>query len=176
MSDKNLSLFGTNEPETQAQEIKMTPSVAWSLYVDGASRGNPGKAGAGVYIFSSDKKMIKRGYYLGLKTNNQAEYLALLLGLYTVKQQIKKGDTLAVYSDSQLLVRQLNGMYRIKSPELVPLHTLAMMLLRELKGTINHIMREKNPVADAMANEGIDKKQVVPSDFAEYISRHGIFL
>lgn len=175
MSDKNLSLFDPEEINTGAEEIKIVSPSAWSLYVDGASRGNPGKAGAGVYIFSS-KKMIKRGFYVGLKTNNQAEYLALLLGLFLVKQQTKKGDTLAVYSDSQLLVRQLSGMYRVKSPELAPLHVLALAQLRELKGTINHIMREKNPVADAMANEGIDKKQIVPPDFAEYISQHGIYL
>ena len=176
MSDRNLSLFGNNEVPKPTEEIKVLPPVAWSLYVDGASRGNPGKAGAGVYIFSSDKKMIKRGFYLGLKTNNQAEYLALLVGLFIVKQQTKKGDTLAVYSDSQLLVRQLSGMYRVKSPELAPIHALGLVMLRELRGSINHIMREKNPVADAMANEGIDKKQSVPPDFAEYISRHGIFI
>jgi ribonuclease HI len=176
MSDRNLSLFGPEEVSIKTEEIKIAPPVAWNLYVDGASRGNPGKSGAGVYIFSSDKKMIKRGFYLGLKTNNQAEYLALLLGLFILKQHAKKGDTLAVYSDSQLLVRQLSGMYRVKSPELAPIHALGLVLLRELRGSINHIMREKNPVADAMANEGIDKKQVVPPDFAEYISRHGIYL
>ena len=166
MSDTNLSLFGTDE----------TPKpTAWSLYVDGASRNNPGKAGAGVYAFT-DKKMIKKGFYLGVKTNNQAEYLALLLGFFFIKQQTKKGDMLAVYSDSQLLVRQLSGVYRVKSPEIAPLHAVALTLLRELKGSINHILREKNPIADAMANEGIDKKQSVPPDFVEFISHHGISL
>jgi ribonuclease HI len=174
MSDKNMSLFG-NDYEDAVTSSVQTPSK-WTLHVDGASRNNPGKSGAGVYGQCAGKDVFKKGIFLGTKTNNQAEYLALLYGLFLLKKQLKKGDIVWLYSDSQLLVRQLLGQYRVKSPELIQLHKVAFGVIKEINGKIFHILREKNPIADEMANEGIDRKHPVPHDFAEYLKHHGISL
>lgn len=170
MNEKNRSIFDT------AHEEVATGHASWTLHVDGASRNNPGKAGAGVYGTCNGKDVFKKGIFLGVKTNNQAEYLALLYGLFSLKKQLKKGDKVSLYSDSQLLVRQLLGEYRVKAPELIQLHKVAVHFLQEIDGKIFHIMREKNPVADALANEGIDKKHPLPHDFAEFLTHHGISL
>lgn len=138
---------------------------AWRLFVDGAARNNPGPAGAGLYIEKDGEPFLKKGFYLGKKTNNQAEYMALLLGIFFIKQHIHEHDTLLIVSDSQLLVRQLQGLYRIKNQDLVALYQCATRLLDRMKYGVDHVLREHNKVADAMANEGIDKKIPVPQDF-----------
>ncbi|MBI5286581.1 MAG: ribonuclease HI family protein [Deltaproteobacteria bacterium] len=130
----------------------------FSLYVDGASRGNPGEAGAGVVILDEDGNMVKRlKYYLGVTTNNQAEYKALLLALKEVCSKQYAVGRLKIYSDSELLVRQIKGEYRVKDKGLKPLYQEVMGLLRGLKGyDIIHISREENSVADRLANQAID--------------------
>ena len=148
----------------------------YTIFTDGASRGNPGKSGAGVYATCDSKEIFKKGIYLGKRTNNQAEYLALLYGLFLLKKQLKKGDAVSLFSDSQLLVRQITGHYRVKAVEILPLHAAALSVVKEINGKIFHIMREKNPVADAMANDGIDRKQPVSHDFTEFLKHHGISL
>ena len=116
--------------------------------VDGASRGNPGDAGCGAVV-----KELSR--YLGRTTNNVAEYEALLMGIDALLQLGRK--KIRVQSDSQLLVRRLNGEYRIKDEKLKVLYQRAVTLLRQFDGyRILHVYREMNQLADRMANRGID--------------------
>src|ERR1700733_1037262 len=106
MTQKNMSIFDSPpNPREKAYNH-------WKLFIDGAARNNPGPAGAGIYITKNDKPFKKLGFYLGVKTNNQAEYGALLLGLHALKATWDSRDHLDIISDSQLLVRQFKGEYR----------------------------------------------------------------
>ena len=124
--------------------------------VDGAARGNPGEAGCGAVIYDERGKLQDELYrYLGHATNNVAEYEGLLMGLEGVLRL--GGKTLRVESDSQLLVRQLNGLYRVKDEKLKRLHQKASSLLRQFQAyRIIHVPREQNRVADKLANRAID--------------------
>jgi ribonuclease HI len=125
--------------------------------VDGASRGNPGEAGSGAVIFDETGKTIgELTRYLGRATNNVAEYEGLLMGLEEALRL--GGKRLRVESDSELLVRQLNGVYRVKDEKLSRLYQKAQALLRQLDSyRIIHVRREKNRVADRLANQAIDE-------------------
>lgn len=136
----------------------------WELYVDGAARNNPGPAGAGIYIRKDGEPVIKHGFYLGVKTNNQAEYLALLLGVYSAGLHMQKNDSLAIKTDSELMVRQLTGVYRVKNQELARIYHALRSYLNALHYTIQHVPREQNKIADMLANMGIDKKIEVPQE------------
>lgn len=128
------------------------------LFTDGASRGNPGPAGLGVVI-EDDQGMRLRGLHrwLGVKTNNEAEYAALIEGLKAVRDW--KPDRLEIYLDSKLVVEQMNGRYKIKAPELIPLQREAAELLREFSDVgISHVERARNRGADDLANKAIDEK------------------
>jgi ribonuclease HI len=124
--------------------------------VDGAARGNPGEAGCGAVIYDETGTVRQALYrYLGKATNNVAEYEGLLLGLEAVLGM--GGVPLRVESDSQLLVRQLNGLYRVKDEKLKPLHQRALDLLQRLERyRIIHVRREQNQQADRLANQAID--------------------
>ncbi len=151
---------------------KSIVGTIWHLYIDGAARNNPGPAGAGVVI-SKDEQIIKQdGFFLGSKTNNQAEYLALLLGIFLVKPYMKVHEQLIIISDSQLLVQQLNGVYRVKDTHLRQLFTIAQQLLIGVSCQVKHVLREHNKEADAMANKGIDTKHAVPEAFLQLLSDH----
>lgn len=131
------------------------------IHVDGGSRGNPGPAGAGVVIRSEQSGLIhEAGYWLGTMTNNAAEYQALIRALQRAQ---RCGDQpLAVCSDSELLVRQITGQYRVKSPGLAPLyHQVQMLLLKVSCWRFQHVPREENSRADALANMAMDAKRDV---------------
>ena len=131
--------------------------LEWLLMVDGAARGNPGPAGCGAVI-CDDKGAVVRALsrYLGHATNNVAEYEALLMGLDALVEL--KRRKIVVQSDSQLLVRQLNGEYRVKDAKLKVLYQRAISLLRQFDSyRIVHVRRELNKVADRLANRGIDE-------------------
>ena len=133
-------------------------SAALHLHVDGASRGNPGEAGFGVHVTAENGSEVASLYgYLGKATNNVAEYQALLHGL---RFAIARGAArVEVYSDSELLVRQIEGRYRVKNAGLVPLHREAQSLLaRFAKARVAHVPREKNCDADALANRAVDER------------------
>jgi ribonuclease HI len=132
--------------------------VALRLHVDGASRGNPGEAGFGVHVTAPDGSEVASLYgYLGTATNNVAEYQALLHGLRFALARGAKA--VEVYSDSELLVRQLEGRYRVKNPGLVPLHREAQSLLtRFARAKLAHVPRESNREADALANQAVDER------------------
>jgi ribonuclease HI len=148
----------------------------WTLRVDGASRNNPGPSGAGIYIEKDGVLVIKEGYYLGIKTNNQAEYLALLLGLFIIEQQAHVQDSVRIFSDSQLLVRQLIGMYKVKEPHLRLIYLVCKEKMQKFEVTIAHVMREHNTQADEMANHGVDCKVLPPQQYIALLKDYDILL
>ncbi len=128
------------------------------LYIDGASKGNPGKAGAGIWITNEEGERIsEKSRYLGHKTNNEAEYWALLLGLQEARRL--GGERVQVFTDSELVERQMRGIYRVKDLNLKILHNV---VLEHLKGfssfEIRFIPREENKEADRLANEAIQRR------------------
>jgi len=127
-----------------------------TLRTDGACRGNPGPAGAGVLIEAEGTSgRIEISEYLGETTNNVAEYSAILLGLR--KAEELSPSSLTIYSDSELLVRQILGEYRVKSPRLRPLFEETVRRLRRFPSArILHVGREENSEADRLANRAID--------------------
>jgi len=130
--------------------------------VDGAARGNPGEAGCGAVICDENRKVLKKlCLYLGHATNNVAEYEGLLLGLKEVVRS--GGKRVVVQSDSELLVRQLNGLYRVKNEKLKRLYQRAVGLLHQLEACrIIHVAREHNRMADQLANQAIDDALIRP--------------
>ena len=139
--------------------IRMKPPPAHYLiaHTDGGARGNPGPAGYGVVIHdSSGKKVAGLSEYLGRQTNNVAEYQALIGALeYAVEHGPK---ALKVVSDSELLVRQIKGIYKVKEPTLRDLHARASQLVRQLEWfEIEHVLRGHNREADDLANQAMDK-------------------
>ena len=127
-----------------------------TLRTDGASRGNPGPAGIGAVIESDGTGLkVELCAYIGETTNNVAEYRALLLALDEAEKHSPASIT--VRSDSELLVRQLNGLYKVKSPHLKPLYLDAVRRLRRFpEARILHVGREENTEADLLANRAID--------------------
>jgi ribonuclease HI len=133
------------------------PARVLRLFTDGAARGNPGPAGLGLVLEDEEGMRLWGGHrYLGTATNNQAEYLALIAGLQEAARW--RPDRLEVYMDSQLVVEQLAGRYRVKSGDLRPLHAEALRLLGGFREScVRHVPREKNRGADALANRAIDE-------------------
>lgn len=130
------------------------------VFCDGGSRGNPGPAAAGVAITDHNGEVIlETNEYLGIRTNNYAEYSAVILALNTLlPQSIKKAD---FYLDSELVTKQLNGEYRVKHVDMKPLHTQVLQLTKELKDkgvlvSFSHVRREYNKLADAQVNVCLD--------------------
>jgi len=136
--------------------------AALHLYVDGASRGNPGEAAFGVHVTDeAGRTVAELKGYLGRATNNVAEYQALVHGLRWAFEQGAR--RVKVFSDSELLVRQMGGAYRVKNPGLLALHREA----RELRGrfehtSIAHVPRERNREADRLANLALDERAAKP--------------
>jgi ribonuclease HI len=126
-------------------------------YSDGGARGNPGPAGYGVVIKDeTGKKIAELSQYLGHQPTNVAEYLGLIAALeYVIKHGHK---ALKVISDSELLVRQIKGIYKVKNSVLKELHARAKELIAKLDWfSIEHVLRGKNSEADRLANEAMDK-------------------
>jgi ribonuclease HI len=131
---------------------------ALRLYTDGAARGNPGPAGLGMVIEDDQGLRLWGGCsYVGTATNNRAEYLALITGLGKAAEW--RPDRLEVFLDSQLVVEQVTGRWKVKHADLRPLHEQAVRLLRGFpRVTVSHVPRERNRGADALANKAIDER------------------
>jgi len=127
-----------------------------TIRTDGGSRGNPGPAAAGVVIFDKKKKVLfQGGFFLGSATNNVAEYSALLRGLELAQQL--GGTDLQVFCDSELIVKQVNGEYRVKNAQLKNYHNQIVSLLSQFpQATVRHVYRSDNQDADAMVNQSLD--------------------
>ena len=128
------------------------------IHIDGASRGNPGEAGFGVHVAEPDGRIRAELYgYLGRATNNVAEYQALLHALrYALAQGARR---VRVFSDSELVVRQVEGRYRVKHPDILPLFREAVALRgRFEEATVEHVRREQNRDADRLANRALDER------------------
>jgi ribonuclease HI len=126
-------------------------------HIDGGARGNPGPAGYGVVIEDQDgRRIADLSEFLGIQTNNHAEYRGLLAALqYAVGHDSK---ALQVVSDSELMVRQIKGIYNVKSPALAELHQQVRALIRKLRWfEIGHVLRGDNRDADRLANEAMDR-------------------
>jgi ribonuclease HI len=171
-NDKQLGLFDECDPVLEPS----AKSNKWLLYTDGASRRNPGPSGAGVYIVKNDESFFKQGFFLGTKTNNQAEYLALVLGLYYVKKHMASTDAVYIMSDSELLIRQMKGEYRVKNKELKQLFDVSKTLLHNVKHSFCHIMREYNVDADELANHGVDSKTLPTQAFLSFLQSHDVHI
>ena len=140
-----------------AQPSAASDDAFATLWTDGAARGNPGPSGIGVMLKSpSGEVIVAEGRFVGHSTNNVAEYKALLLGLeLALERGVRKVE---VRADSELLIKQLKGEYRVRNPGLLPLYEQAQALLARLEAfRMKHVRREQNAEADRLANEGIDR-------------------
>lgn len=138
----------TVEKSLQADEVK--------LYADGGSRGNPGPSASGyVLLDAHDGLLVDKGEYLGITTNNQAEYTALKLGLEEAKTL--NARIVHVYMDNLLVVNQMKGVFKVKNRDLWPIHEAIKDLIKQFKEvTFTHVPRELNKAADAAVNRALD--------------------
>jgi ribonuclease HI len=152
-------LFADAAPEANAPT---GATAAYRANIDGGSRGNPGPASYGVVIRDPRGQIVaKLKKYIGRSTNNVAEYYGLIAALdYAQQHSIR---ALHVQSDSELLVRQMRGQYKVKSPELRPLFERARKMAQTFASfKIEHVYREQNAEADALANEALDETSGKP--------------
>ncbi len=134
-------------------ETRILRVIAW---IDGAARGNPGPAGYGVYMKKDDGELIEISGYLGRTTNNVAEYAGLVDALTVAAEEGAR--EVEIVSDSELLVKQMLGQYRVKHPNLVPMHAQAKAIARRFtRFSIRHTLRAGNKDADRLANLAVDR-------------------
>jgi ribonuclease HI len=127
------------------------------IYTDGGARGNPGPAGLGAVLYDTDRKKVAEvSQFLGVATNNQAEYRAVIAALE--KARALGAAELDFYLDSELVVKQLNREYKVKNKDLAPLFLMIYNLSLSFRRiTYTHIFREQNQAADQLANEAMDR-------------------
>ena len=133
--------------------------MKFTLFADGGSRGNPGPAASGAVITDANGSVVREvGTYLGQTTNNVAEWTGLITGL---EAALELGATeITVRMDSELVVKQLTGVYRVKHPNMIPLHAKATTLLRRFaRVDIAHVPRKANAAADAVVNAVLDARR-----------------
>lgn len=139
-------------------EEKTTHITEVQLYADGGSRGNPGPSASGYVLMDmSNKVALSSGEYLGITTNNQAEYQALKLGLEAALKNFQSREV-HVYMDSMLVVNQMKKVFKVKNRDLWPIHdAITAMLPKFDKVTFDHVPRELNRLADAEVNKALDE-------------------
>ena len=165
---EQLNLFSKDSED--AELVGCNDVNVWKLYTDGASRNNPGPSGVGFILLNNDKTICEQGFFIGNKTNNQAEYTALVSGIFFAKEFMSPNDKLAIYADSQLLIRQMNGQYRVKDAKLKQLQTVAYELLEGYQYSFCHVYRDQNTRADELANRGLDKKVPLPKKLVDILA------
>jgi probable phosphoglycerate mutase len=132
-----------------------------NIYTDGGSRGNPGISGYGLVIYEDKQKVLyQEGKFLGIKTNNEAEYSGIIAAIEWVKKNKTNYNItqLNFFADSQLMIRQFQGLYKVKAPTLLPLYAQAQQLLAQinLPTKFTDVRREFNKLADELANQAMD--------------------
>ena len=172
--EKQLNFLQDETPLVNPQECDTQNIQILKIYIDGAARKNPGPAGSGICLKKGEETVFEQGFFLGDRTNNQAEYFALLLAVFFVEQYVKKGDLVLIYSDSQLLVRQMLGMYVVRDSILKKMKQIAQEMLVGYNVKFCHVYRDQNQQADLLANRGIDKKIPLPKKFLDIMQLHGI--
>jgi ribonuclease HI len=126
------------------------------FFTDGGSRGNPGPSASGVVILTMKSDVVEAfGEYLGTTTNNVAEWTAVKLALEAIAKY--EPTRVHAFMDSELVCKQLNGIYRVKHPDLIPLYRAVVELAKSYNVTFQHVYREKNKLADAQVNLAIDR-------------------
>jgi ribonuclease HI len=159
------SLFDPPEQESDRSERGSGTVKILVAHIDGGARGNPGPAGYGVHLADDKGALVAEiSRYLGHRTNNFAEYSALIAAL---EYAVEHGwDALKAISDSELLVKQIRGEYKVKSPDLKELYDRARILIRKLaRFSIQHVLREKNRDADRLANWAMDNPALCGSTY-----------
>jgi ribonuclease HI len=128
------------------------------VYTDGGSRNNPGNAGIGFVIKANEATVLYEGsQYIGIKTNNEAEYTAMLTALTVVKEKYPECENVSLFSDSELMVRQLTGIYKIKEPGLKIIAEQIKSLLHTFASyKFTHVLRAYNKLADGLVNKALD--------------------
>ena len=152
---KKLNPLTKIEKHYIKKDAKIFPISEYVMNFDGSSKGNPGLAGAGVVIYRNNQEYWSTCKFVGYKTNNQSEYSALIIGL---KEALNLGiNTLCVYGDSLLVINQVNGLFKVKSPMLVELYEEAIELKSQFKYIeFNHVYREYNKRADELSNLALE--------------------
>jgi len=140
-----------------SDDKKTTIITEMQLYADGGSRGNPGPSASGYVLLNMNNEVVfKKGEYLGVTTNNQAEYQALKFGMERALHDFQTHD-LRVYMDSMLVVNQMKNIFKIKNRDLWPIHNACVELSKKFKKiSFDHVPRELNKLADAEVNEALD--------------------
>lgn len=149
------------EPKQETSDVAKTTLITEvQLYADGGSRGNPGPSASGFVVLDMDGKVLHReGVYLGITTNNQAEYLALKLGLECALTQFHAREV-HVYMDSLLVINQMKGVFKVRNRDLWPVHDAVKQMLSKFdKVNFDHVPRELNKLADAEVNKCLDAEQ-----------------
>lgn len=130
-----------------------------AIYTDGGSRGNPGDAAYGFVIYKDNGEIYSEGKYLGIQTNNFAEYMAVISAFEWVRQNLGEDVSIKLYCDSLLVASQLTGKYKVKHPAIKPLVSKAKGLESYFTNVeYYHVLREKNKEADAMVNQALDDR------------------
>jgi len=157
---EHVSPSSSSDRDASPDAASLSPEKTYVLRFDGGSRGNPGTAGAGMVLYDSEdgSELWSACQYLGDKnTNNEAEYMGLITGLECARSL--GVENIVVQGDSQLILRQIEGRYQVKSPSLKPFYKKAMTLSREFASfQTSHIERARNARADELANEAMDTK------------------
>jgi ribonuclease HI len=145
-----------NQALEESVDKKATIFKELTMYADGGSRGNPGPSASGFALMNERGDiLVKKGVYLGITTNNQAEYQSLKLGLIEAKKL--QAETVKVFMDSQLVVKQMQGLYKVRNRDLWPIYTSIKDLVTTFKHvTFKHVPRELNKIADGAVNEALD--------------------
>lgn len=135
------------------------------IYIDGGSRGNPGAGALGFVVMNAEAgELFRYGKAIGFCTNNIAEYRALIEALHYI-HTTGTNEAVTIYSDSELLVNQMNRKYKVKSANILPLYEKSLELIKKLKNVrIKHIKREENGTADWIVNRVLDGKPYRPAD------------
>lgn len=143
----------------------------YEIYTDGASRGNPGDSGIGFLIKKNGKDFIKKSFYIGIVTNNFSEYFALITAVCFLSEFLSGKEIINVYSDSLLLIKQLNNEYSVKNILLKKSKIFLDFFFKNKNVFFFHIPREKNKIADLLANKGIDEKISLPSHMCDIFNK-----